>query len=241
MLFDTSSVDGSSKSSGQNFMVRPSLGEINYINYINSTRVGLAKQVLTNCEELNESLNKSSHCANITGNSSISDNFESYSQNESMKLRSFYEVLDQYYKMLYGNIIQYQSPSTGMFPIFTNCETSNIGHVRDTTYCALSVWALRQCYIKVDSDKGRTYLLGQVAVKAMRGVLFCWMRQAHKLERYKSNQSTKDALPTKFDIITGDETNEPNYGHMQVDCISLYLVTLAQMITSGLQVIFLIN
>ena len=153
-----------------------------------------------------------------------------------MKLRNLYETLDQYYKQLYSTLIQFQSPTTGLFPVFTNCKTSSIAHVRDTTYCAKAVWSLRQCYIKVDSDNGRTYLLGQVAVKAMRGILFCWMRQAHKLEKYKLNQSTEDALHTKFDIVSGEEIKEPHYGHLQIDCISLYLVTLAQMITSGLQV-----
>ncbi|CAF0746249.1 unnamed protein product, partial [Brachionus calyciflorus] len=238
MLFETSTVDGSSKNSTNSCAVRPSISEINYINYINSTRIGLAKQNQGNPDDFNESLNKSTNFANLTSNSSISDNNESSIQNESMKLRNLYDTLDQYYKQIYRNIIQYQSPTTGLFPVFTDCKTSNVGHVRDTTYCAKSVWALRQCYIKVDSDNGRTHLLGQVAVKAMRGILFCWMRQAFKLEKYKLNQSTENALHTQFDIITGDEINDPYYGHLQIDCISLYLVTLAQMITSGLQIIF---
>ena len=62
------------------------------------------------------------------------------------------------------------------------------------------------------------------------------MRQAHKLEKFKLNQSPENALHSKFDIVTGDEIKEESYGHLQIDCISLYLVTLAQMTTSGLQV-----
>ena len=108
--------------------------------------------------------------------------------------------------------------------------------MRDTLYCATTVWALRQCYSKVDSDKGRTYHLGQIAVKALRGILFCWMKQACKLEKYKMSQSQLDALHVKFDIVTGIELNDENYGHLQIDCISLYLITLAQMTSSGLQV-----
>jgi phosphorylase kinase alpha/beta subunit len=103
----------------------------------------------------------------------------------------------------------------------------------------MTVWSLRQCYTKVDSDKGRTYHLGQIAVKTMRGILFCWMRQAHKLEKFKLNPSPENALHSKFNITTGDELHDENYGHLQIDCISLYLVTLAQMTTSGLQVFFL--
>jgi phosphorylase kinase alpha/beta subunit len=99
------------------------------------------------------------------------------------------------------------------------------------------VWSLRQCYSKVDDDKGRTYHLGQVAVKAMRGILFCWMRQAYKLEKYKLNPLKENALHCKFDIQTGDELPDELYGHLQLDCVALYLLTLAQMISSGLQVI----
>ena len=31
--------------------------------------------------------------------------------------------------------------------------------------------------------------MGQVAVKAMRGILFCWMKQTDKLERFKTNHT----------------------------------------------------
>lgn len=79
-------------------------------------------------------------------------------------------------------------------------------------------------------------MLGQIAVKAMRGILFCWMRQANKLEKYKLNPSKENALHSKFNIITGEELNDMNYGHLQIYCVANYLVTLAQMITSGLQV-----
>lgn len=141
-------------------------------------------------------------------------------------------------KIVSSSIIQYQSPTTGLFPTFSNAPqpTTQTGHVRDTIYCAIAVWALRQCYTKVDNDKGRTYLLGQIAVKAMRGILFCWMRQASKMEKYKQDPSKENALHSKFNIVTGEELNDLNYGHLQIYCVALYLVTLAQMITSGLQV-----
>jgi phosphorylase kinase alpha/beta subunit len=115
-----------------------------------------------------------------------------------------------------------------------------IGHVRDTIYCAIAVWSLRQCYAKVDNDKGRTYHLGQVAVKAMRGILFCWMRQAYKIEKFKANQITENALHSRFNIVTGDEINDEFYGQLQLNCVSFYLLTLAQMTTSGLQVVFFV-
>jgi phosphorylase kinase alpha/beta subunit len=34
---------------------------------------------------------------------------------------------------------------------------------------------------RIDDDKGRTYELEQSAVKCMRGILFCYMRQSHKV------------------------------------------------------------
>ena len=152
-------------------------------------------------------------------------------------IKTLYTELDRFYKLLYTQIIQHQSLATGLFPIFSK-QVSTEGHVRDTIYCAISVWSLRQCYSKVDDDKGRTHHLGQVAVKAMRGILFCWMRQAHKLERYKLNQLKENALHCKFNIVTGEELDNETYGHLQLDSIALYLVTLTQMISSGLQIIF---
>ena len=35
---------------------------------------------------------------------------------------------------------------------------------------------------QVDDDKGRNYELEQSAVKCMRGILFCYMRQAAKVK-----------------------------------------------------------
>ncbi len=90
-------------------------------------------------------------------------------------------------------------------------------------------------------DKGRTYHLGQIAVKAMRGILFCWMKQANKLEKFKTNQVPENALHSKFNIVYGEEIHDFNYGHLQINCVAFYLITLAQMITSGLQIIFSID
>jgi phosphorylase kinase alpha/beta subunit len=38
---------------------------------------------------------------------------------------------------------------------------------------------------QVDDDKGRNYELEQSAVKCMRGILFCYMRQAPKVRENK--------------------------------------------------------
>ena len=33
---------------------------------------------------------------------------------------------------------------------------------------------------RIDDDRGKAYELGQSSVKCMRGILFCWMRQAEE-------------------------------------------------------------
>ena len=98
-------------------------------------------------------------------------------------------------------MIRHQSLTTGLFPKYSDGEP--IGHVEETLYCAIAIWSLRQCYSKVDTDQGRTYHLGQIAVKSMRGILFCWMKQAEKLEKFKSDSFPKNALHSKFSIVTG--------------------------------------
>ena len=37
-------------------------------------------------------------------------------------------------------------------------------------------------FSKIDNDQGRAHELGQAAVKCMRGILNCWMKQAKKVE-----------------------------------------------------------
>jgi phosphorylase kinase alpha/beta subunit len=74
----------------------------------------------------------------------------------------------------------------------------------------------------------------------MRGVLFAWMRQTKtNLEPFKTNQSPKDAIHSKFNLNTGlPLTDTTHYGHLQIDVVSLYLLFLVQMINSGLQIIY---
>ena len=53
--------------------------------------------------------------------------------------------------------------------------------VEDFLYFFNIVYVPRQ----VDDDKGRNYELEQSAVKCMRGILFCYMRQAAKVKGNK--------------------------------------------------------
>ena len=73
------------------------------------------------------------------------------------------------------------------------------------------------------------------------GILSCWMGQADRLEAFKGNQSPENALHVKFDLDTGLELSllqkDENYGHLQLDVVSLYLLFLVQAIASGLQIV----
>lgn len=58
--------------------------------------------------------------------------------------------------------------------------------------------------------------------------------QVAKVEKFKHTQSTKDCLHAKYHtatcaIVVGDD----QWGHLQVDATSLYLLYLAQMTASG--------
>lgn len=113
--------------------------------------------------------------------------------------------------------------------------------IRDSIYCSVAVWSLYQAYIRrVDDDHGKTHELGQSVVKCMRGILLVWMRQSKdKVEQFKGNQNPKHALSSKVNLNTSlPLLNDTNYGHLQLDVVSLYLVFLVQMITSGLQLIY---
>ena len=164
-------------------------------------------------------------------------NYSELLHNNIITYQDYVKLLNKYYQIISSQILSHQSPTTGLFPIYGDKKCLE-GHVRDNVYCAVTIWALRQCYSKIDNDQGRTYELGQCVVKCMRGILFCWMKQTNKIEKFKLNQSPENALHVKFKILTGTEIDDKEYSHLQTDCISLYLLYLSQMISSGLQIIY---
>lgn len=92
---------------------------------------------------------------------------------------------------------------------------------------------------RIDDDRGKSYELGQSAVKCMRGILECWIKQAYRVELFKQRQSNQHALHSKFHLHTGEEIySDDLYNHLQIDVVSIYLIFLVQMITSGLQIIY---
>uniref|UniRef100_A0A8C3Y6U2 Phosphorylase b kinase regulatory subunit n=1 Tax=Catharus ustulatus TaxID=91951 RepID=A0A8C3Y6U2_CATUS len=84
----------------------------------------------------------------------------------------------------------------------------------------------------------QTILRHQSVVKLMRGLLQCMMRQVDKVEAFKYSQSTRDCLHAKYNTHTcATVVGDHEWGHLQMDATSLYLLMLAQMTASGLHII----
>lgn len=106
----------------------------------------------------------------------------------------------------------------------------------------MAVWALSMAYKKnadFDEDRAKTYELEQSCVKMMRGLLVAMMQQKNKVEAFKESQSTSDSLHAKYCASTMlPVVGDHEWGHLQLDATSLFLLMLAQMTASGLQIIF---
>ncbi|XP_061089801.1 phosphorylase b kinase regulatory subunit alpha, skeletal muscle isoform isoform X2 [Conger conger] len=147
--------------------------------------------------------------------------------------------LDNYARIVQQTILSHQDPVTGLMPASGDQPDA---WVRDNVYSILAVWALSLAYRKNadrDEDKAKAYELEQSVVKLMRGVLQCMMRQLNKVERFKYSKSTSDSLHAKYNTrtcatVVGDE----EWGHLQVDATSLFLLFLAQMTASGLHIVY---
>jgi phosphorylase kinase alpha/beta subunit len=150
--------------------------------------------------------------------------------------------LDVYYREIKTVILSRQNPITGLLPASTAVNEHGDytdAWVRDNVYSILAVWGLALAYRKLDVDQGRTYELEHSVIKLMRGLLFAMMRQASKVETFKVTQNPLDALHAKYDTNTGDTVvDDDQWGHLQLDATSLYLLMLAQMTTSGLRIVY---
>ncbi|XP_041782180.1 probable phosphorylase b kinase regulatory subunit alpha isoform X3 [Anopheles merus] len=147
--------------------------------------------------------------------------------------------LDYYQRIVHRLIMRHQQPVTGLFPASPQTQHA---WIRDNVYCILAVWGLSMAYKKIadqDEDRAKAYELEQCCVKLMRGLLMAMMNQKEKVERFKTSQNPLDSLHAKYSsrngqIVVGDS----EWGHLQIDAISLYLLILAQMTASGLQIVF---
>ncbi|XP_078219072.1 phosphorylase b kinase regulatory subunit alpha, skeletal muscle isoform isoform X4 [Callithrix jacchus] len=146
--------------------------------------------------------------------------------------------LDGYARLVQQTILCHQNPVTGLLPASYDQKDA---WVRDNVYSILAVWGLGLAYRKNadrDEDKAKAYELEQSVVKLMRGLLHCMIRQVDKVESFKHSQSTKDSLHAKYNTKTcATVVGDDQWGHLQLDATSVYLLFLAQMTASGLHII----
>ncbi|KAL5275730.1 PHKA2 family protein [Megaselia abdita] len=147
--------------------------------------------------------------------------------------------LDYYQRIVHRLIMSHQEPVTGLFPA---SPTNPHAWIRDNVYCILAVWGLSMAYKKIadqDEDRAKCYELEQSCVKLMRGLLMAMMNQKNKVEDFKISKKPCDSLHAKFSSKTGQPVvGDDEWGHLQIDAVSLYLLILAQMTASGLQIVF---
>ncbi|KAK0418134.1 hypothetical protein QR680_013390 [Steinernema hermaphroditum] len=158
-----------------------------------------------------------------------------------MRARSHSGVrLDQLSMLVERTILSLQNPITGLF---ANNNQDFPGHawVRDNLYAAQALWAMYRAYQKsadFDEDVAKANELALTCVKIMQSLLECFMLQADKVEQFKLHQRPGDALHAKYSVRTkGPVCGDENWGHLQIDATSLFLLTLAQMTASGLQIV----
>lgn len=150
--------------------------------------------------------------------------------------------LDYYYKIVNKTILSNQNPVTGLLAATPNTDHS---WIRDDVYSIMAVWALALAYKKhADKDYGRAkaYELEQCVVKLMRGLLMAMTLQTNKVEKFKYTYDRRDCLHAKYSALTcRTVVGDTEWGHLQIDAISLYLLMLAEMTASGLQIIFTLD
>ncbi|KAF9173211.1 hypothetical protein BGX21_004454 [Mortierella sp. AD011] len=150
--------------------------------------------------------------------------------------------LDYYYRSINAVILNRQNPTTGLIPAST-AVTSHGDYrdawVRDNVYSIMAVFGLALAYRRIDDDEGRAYELEHAVIKLMRGLLFSMMRQVHKVEEFKKTQALNDCLHAKYNTATGDTVvGDSEWGHLQIDATSFFLLALAQMTASGILIVY---
>jgi phosphorylase kinase alpha/beta subunit len=155
------------------------------------------------------------------------------------------DPLEPYFQQVQGIILNRQHWISGLLPASTAVNAHGNytdAWVRDNVYSILPVWGLGLAYQKRDDTQGRRYVLEQSTVKLMRGLLMAMMRQSPKVEKFKHTQNPLDALHAKYDTKTGAAVvGDHEWGHLQLDATSLFLLMLAQMTASGLRIVFTVD
>ncbi|WP_426357920.1 glycoside hydrolase family 15 protein [Pseudocolwellia sp. HL-MZ19] len=150
------------------------------------------------------------------------------------------DLLHRLYKDINDIIVQRQHPVSGLLPASTAITTHGDytdAWVRDNVYSILSVWSLSMAF-KRGGDKIKCDELEQSTIKLMRGLLISMMRQADKVEKFKTTLDPMDCLHAKYSTTTGlTVVGDDEWGHLQIDATSIFLLMVAQMSASGLRII----
>ncbi|XP_071846490.1 probable phosphorylase b kinase regulatory subunit alpha isoform X4 [Apostichopus japonicus] len=150
--------------------------------------------------------------------------------------------LDFFHRLLEKTIFINQNAVTGLF---RSSNKSNDAWVRDNVYAIMAVWGLSMAYRKqadLDEDRAKAYALEQDVVRSMRALLTSMMKQVEKVEMFKHSQSPEDSLHAKYSSLTGHTcVGDQEWGHLQIDATSLFLLMLSQMTASGLQIVFTLD
>ncbi len=151
-------------------------------------------------------------------------------------------LLERYFHTVDTVILSRQDPVTGLLPASTAVNAHGDytdAWVRDNVYSILCVWGLALAYRRHDPDGERSYTLSQSVVKLMRGLLGAMMRQADRVEAFKYSLDPLDALHAKYGTSTATAVvGDDEWGHLQLDATSLFLLMTAQMTASGLRLIY---
>ena len=76
----------------------------------------------------------------------------------------------------------------------------------------------------------------------MRGILMSMMMQINKVERFKYTFDPRDSLHAKYSSKTCmTVVGDTEWGHLQIDATSIFLLSLAQMTASGLQIVYTLD
>lgn len=150
--------------------------------------------------------------------------------------------LERHFHAIDKIILSRQDPITGLLPASTAVNAHGDytdAWVRDNVYSILGVWGLALSYRKHNPEHHRSHLLSQSVVKLMRGLLGAMMRQSDRIEKFKNTLNPIDALHAKYGTNTGlAVVGDDEWGHLQLDATSLYVLMIAQMTASGLHIIY---
>jgi phosphorylase kinase alpha/beta subunit len=151
-------------------------------------------------------------------------------------------TLARHYEAVRKIILSRQDAVTGLLPASTAINAHGDytdAWVRDNVYSILSVWGLSLSYKRYYGEHHRTHELSQSVVKLMRGLLGAMMRQSDRVEKFKYSLKPTDALHAKYGTKTGlAVVGDDEWGHLQIDATSIFVLMLAQMTASGLKIVY---